>query len=493
MVHGRLLWVALAAAACGGNEYGISRQLRVDVFEQDRLAAIDLLLVVDNSQSMVEEQGNLAAAFDRLIAALQAGNTDWRVAVTTTETSYDAWRGALEGGLDELLLTNAAGDLIDEVAWDDRSWGVEAGQSYARCGDGWRAAEPSRGAWNPCDDEPAVGVDDGPRAPAPGELALLELQPLRDGCGWVELANRSASTLSLAGLTLGDGQREAAALPDRLLAPGETLTWTAFDGCDGADWVDDGVHLATGERWVDPDTADGARTFAELVSVGDDSFGLEMGFENALLVLQEPVYPAFDGDFLRGDADLAVVFVSDEDDLSPDPVDDTINAFRALKGVPGQREPERVRLAVVAGIDPPTAGGATSCSSALGDAAFAPRYQALAERSGGPSWSICGDISGIAEEIGLTVSTQTLEFQLSSLPALDTLTLRLFTSSEADEALPTPVRDVDYTLFTTDDDDGTQRAWMRFADGALPPGSSLVVEYQTLPDTARLELTPVPL
>jgi hypothetical protein len=119
---------------------------------------------------------------------------------------------------------------------------------------------------------------------------------------------------------------------------------------------------------------------------------------------------------------------------------------------------------------------------------YAPRYAALAERSGGEAWSICGDLGGIAESVGLTVSEQRHEFQLSGIPALDTLDVGVFASVESEERLSTPVEGTDWVMYVQEDDDGSQEVWMRFADDVLPPGSVLIVSYESLPDTATLDL-----
>ena len=44
----------------GCQEYGYTSNVAVDVFQQRAVNAVDLLIVVDNSCSMVEEQDNLA-------------------------------------------------------------------------------------------------------------------------------------------------------------------------------------------------------------------------------------------------------------------------------------------------------------------------------------------------------------------------------------------------------------------------------------------------
>ena len=59
---------------------------QVDEFKQNQLGVLDILLVIDNSQSMAEEQANLA---NNLPALLQyVGDSDWQIAVIST-TQYE--------------------------------------------------------------------------------------------------------------------------------------------------------------------------------------------------------------------------------------------------------------------------------------------------------------------------------------------------------------------------------------------------------------------
>ncbi len=51
---------------------------------------VDLLVVIDNSGSMANEQKNMAARFSSLIDQLEASSLDWQLAVVTTDVSSDA-------------------------------------------------------------------------------------------------------------------------------------------------------------------------------------------------------------------------------------------------------------------------------------------------------------------------------------------------------------------------------------------------------------------
>lgn len=74
-----------------------------ELFVQDTRPRVDVLLVVDNSGSMLEEQVNLGANFAALLSAAQAQGVDYQIAVTTTGIvpSPGSWAtcpGGAEGG-----------------------------------------------------------------------------------------------------------------------------------------------------------------------------------------------------------------------------------------------------------------------------------------------------------------------------------------------------------------------------------------------------------
>lgn len=61
----------------GGNNSALER------FQQNELGVLDVLLIVDNSNSMRQEQENLAARLAPLISSIN--NTNWRIAITSTD------------------------------------------------------------------------------------------------------------------------------------------------------------------------------------------------------------------------------------------------------------------------------------------------------------------------------------------------------------------------------------------------------------------------
>ncbi len=77
--------------------------LQTDRFAQESKDKVDILFVVDNSGSMMEEQTSLGQNFAAFIAAAQQSNIDWRIGVTTTgiQGSPGGWAvcpGGAEGG-----------------------------------------------------------------------------------------------------------------------------------------------------------------------------------------------------------------------------------------------------------------------------------------------------------------------------------------------------------------------------------------------------------
>ncbi|MGQ0507720.1 MAG: choice-of-anchor D domain-containing protein [Myxococcaceae bacterium] len=82
---------------------GITKPTQTDRFFQDARSQVDVLFVIDNSGSMMEEQQSLGQNFAAFLTAAQAAQVDYRIGVTTTgiESSPGGWSscpGGVEGG-----------------------------------------------------------------------------------------------------------------------------------------------------------------------------------------------------------------------------------------------------------------------------------------------------------------------------------------------------------------------------------------------------------
>ena len=160
---------------------------------------------------------------------------------------------------------------------------------------------------------------------------------------------------------------------------------------------------------ITPETADAASTFSDIVNVGICGAAYEMGLGSARLALQHAQTGAYNTGFIRDEAYLSLIFVSDEQDASPLPVNDYITAFRDAKPG-GDREAVIASSLVV--TDPSECNPQQAAYAVEGT-----RYVDVAEQTGGLVGNICGDdFDSIVTELSLNSSRLTDSFYLSALP-----------------------------------------------------------------------------
>jgi hypothetical protein len=94
------------------------------------------------------------------------------------------------------------------------------------------------------------------------------------------------------------------------------------------------------------------QTFSENVKVCAMGSGFERGLAAAEAALAPAMLEGHNAGFLRDDAALSIVFVSDEDDLSARPVSQYLRFFKGIKGDPGYRDDALVNLSAVVGDFP---------------------------------------------------------------------------------------------------------------------------------------------
>jgi hypothetical protein len=162
---------------------------------------IDLLVVVDNSGSMGEEQANLAANFGPLIEELDAVRANYRIGVTTTDNGNPWCTGTgPEGGalvhqscLDRLdQFVSLSGDVdARDVACRDRCAYTSAQLGIGPDSDPWLA-----------NDEGRINIPEG--IEAADAFACLAPQGV-DGCGFESPLEAMYKALLRAG-TVGEAQ-----------------------------------------------------------------------------------------------------------------------------------------------------------------------------------------------------------------------------------------------------------------------------------------------
>jgi hypothetical protein len=185
----------------------------------------------------------------------------------------------------------------------------------------------------------------------------------------------------------------------------------ALGGCTQAeiDAIPDGGELVGG-TWISSEDANGEEIFEELVQVGTCGGGYEMGLETALRALTPPLSEGANLDFLRSDAYLSIIFVTDEEDSSPLTTNEYINAFRAVKGGTDRDVFNASALVVTDESD---------CTEAQLDAGASQnvRNVDVANQTNGVVGSICsGDFADIVTELSLASSRLKDTFYLSQTP-----------------------------------------------------------------------------
>ena len=500
---------------CGCTEYSYTSQTAVDVFQQSRRNVVDVLMVVDNSGSMIEEQAKLATNFQAFIQVFGDIDVDWQIGVITTDMTSETDQGRLHGGDDEIVLVNRAGLTIDRVAYD-RSWGIEPGKAWQLdpsvvtaagndASSAWCAAADvystndtgSPGAENHgCSRAPAPDTDTphdslppddtggaGPGPDAAGEVLITEFMAdpvdVADSLGeWVELTNFSGEQLDLTGCVLQDDDANSFVLPAGLVLPaGDRLVLArSADGFVTADAIiDAGFTLNNHDLLITPSTDAPDEVFAENVAVGTTGSGWEMGFEAARAAFLEPVYSEDNASFLRDDASFSLIFLSDEEDSSPYEVDDYLRFLTDLKGQDAYRDHRIFNVSAVVGSTVPEFEGDPACSSEHGDASYGSRYIKAVEHTEGVLESICAeDFSPIAAKLGLTASGLEVEFALSQGCDENSLVVSLYESDDNDSLVRQLVKDVDYTYVV-------ESNAIRFDEEQVPPAQYYIVaEYRVL-------------
>ena len=485
---------------------------------------------------MAEEQEKLADNFEAFIAAFQGIDVDWQIGVTTTDTYRTEHPGRLLGGDDEVILEDRDGRAISTVRWD-RTWEYGEGASMqlssdaysvtataikdnwcmstAAFGDGDKGspgetnhscspslpnldtAEPTDSGMNDTgaaepSSEPDTGSDDGVLIPGVGDIIITEImmdpQLVADQYGeWIELQNLTDSTLDISGFRLSDDGKNRFILPDNVLVEAQSTVLigrssdSSANGGVSIDVVSDGLTLNNKTFVLKPEHEDAKEIFEEMVVVGTSGSGIEMGLEAAKLALSEPLLSGDNSGFLREEANLSLIFISDEDDFSPLSTSTYQRFFTELKGEEAYRERSRMRISAVVGKTIPPYDQAPSCESENGIGYFGPRYIELASKTEGALESICDeDFSPIAEELGLLASGLEVSFELSALPDTETLVVKLYAEESDDSFIRELVKDEEFFYII-------ESNTITFDINALPASETYIVaEYRVLPGSAEI-------
>lgn len=215
---------------------------------------------------------------------------------------------------------------------------------------------------------------------------------------------------------------------------------------------------------ITPETENPADTFSDIVNVGTGGSGFEMGLEAALMALTPPVVDQQNQGFLRETASLSIIFVSDEEDGSPLPVNDYINSYRDVKG---QRSRDVFNASALTVTNEEACTQEQALASSPGD-----RYIDVARQTSGVIGNLCSDaFDEIVTDLSLNVSRLHDTFYLSSEP--DVSTLKVFVD-ETEIACDAGA----WSFQRVADEESVERPAVVFDRSHLPePGQQVTVRY----------------
>jgi hypothetical protein len=209
---------------------------------------------------------------------------------------------------------------------------------------------------------------------------------------------------------------------------------------------------------VTPAAPDPDALFTEVVNVGAEGGGIEAGLAGAALLLER----AKDG-FPRPDSSISVIFVSDEQDASPQSVHVYANRFFELRGQ-RQRQAFNASALTVTELDACTPEQFAASSSGT-------RYVETARLTGGISANLCeDDFTQIVLDLALTTSSLLDTFYLRAKPALDSLTLLV-------DGVPVPCTDGSWRYDLVEREGALVPAILFELDRIPAPGAEVLVEY----------------
>ena len=222
------------------------------------------------------------------------------------------------------------------------------------------------------------------------------------------------------------------------------------------------------EPFITASTENASVAFSQMVNVGTSGSGYETGLEAARFALQDQVR---NEGFLREEASLSVILVSDEEDASPDGVNDYINAFYDIKGA---RNRNVFNASALVAIDVASCPGDPS----IGVSTTGTRYVDVAKQTGGVVADMCIAVNDdaafgdIVFDLSLTSTRLRNTYFLSEVPALETLRVSI-----EDERIPCDSGRWEFG-FVMDEALREERPAILFDVADMPPvGSQIAVRY----------------
>jgi len=323
---------------------------------------MDILWVIDNSGSMIEEQKELQENFNSFITSFVGNGYDFRIAVITT----DAW------------ITGDFADMPTAIS-NLRPGGYTNFDDFNASG----------AISSECDGVEGVA----PFGPDPTEF--VQSSPLLSSAFLDGNVNYGEVSPAAVGSTTG--YPIISSLDDDI-ANGGTIDFSLTSAGDG-----------------DANSSDDIESiFGQSVLQGVCGSGAESGIRSVLTALDNPANAGFP----REDAHFAVIVVSDEEDNIDFVNRDTNPAF-SVANVDSAIKAKLLGSSTYSFHTIGILDGDTTCLDASSDvyqASFTTKYEDLSDLSGGEKISLCSDFSVGLQEIAQTIIETTVEFPLVDTP-----------------------------------------------------------------------------
>jgi hypothetical protein len=173
-----LVPLLVALSACGPQISGFDYKTNTEEFQQASTDEVDILWVVDNSNSMELEQSLLASGFTSFATALEDSNSDFHIGVVTTDFDYeDLTRGQLVDGFIDRSDPNYVQTFADRAQIGINGSGKEKGleaAAYALSPAMTQAGAPNAGFLRPSANLLVIVVSDEEDCSDNGALGVQE-------------------------------------------------------------------------------------------------------------------------------------------------------------------------------------------------------------------------------------------------------------------------------------------------------------------------------
>jgi hypothetical protein len=167
----------------------------------------------------------------------------------------------------------------------------------------------------------------------------------------------------------------------------------------------------TGLKFVKPTTPMVSTVFSRLVNVGTNGAATEAALATAVLALTPPILSSDNAGFLRSDANLAVVVVSDATDQSSQPVSYYQNLLVNVKGF------QRLSYFTFSAITPRLRTPPSQCSYDDVNGSNSARYDPVVQYTSGVADEICNsNWSTALQNLGRTAFGFRTQFYLNNAP-----------------------------------------------------------------------------